>query len=303
MPLSASDDIKPVIIEGRAPARTTSVVTQAPTPLIETAPVSSAPAPVSVPVTPSRESSMVMHPLLPPPSATTTTATTTVSTTTTDSGPVVRGFAKEVPLAVALRQILPPGYGFSVDPDVDLGVLISFKGGKPWRQTLADALDPAGLVMREKGQMISIGRIGSQPTPVNTAERMPPTMTPSAPAHILEPPGEMPVVPMRAISTSPAAQQEAAPVADSWVASRGDSLHKVLEGWARRSNVELNWMAEYDYPIQASFTYSGYFEDAMRAILTGFEEAHPEPVAELHNNPGLGQRVLVVQTRGNSYSD
>ena len=88
-----------------------------------------------------------------------------------------------------------------------------------------------------------------------------------------------------------------------WAAERGESLQKVLESWCRRSNVEFDWLAEYDYPLAASVSFSGTFEQAVRNLLAGFENAHPQPIAELHTNPSLGQMVLVVQTRGNTNSD
>lgn len=205
-------------------------------------------------------------------------------------GDAVRGFANQVPLAVALRQILPAGYGFSVDPDVDLGVLISFQGGKSWRETLQDALEPAGLVMREQGQMVSVGHGVIRPThePV-VLSSMP------SPQAISVPPGELATLPM-------VASDPRSPLVEQWSAERGDNLHKVIQNWAKRAGVEVNWLAEYDYPLQASFNVTGTFEEAIRILLTGFQEAHPQPVAELHNNPGVGQKVLVVQTRGNSYS-
>ena len=84
---------------------------------------------------------------------------------------------------------------------------------------------------------------------------------------------------------------------------RGDTLHKVLSDWCQHSNVELQWQAEYDYPVEASAHFEGKFEDAVRGLLAGFDGARPQPVAELHANRGAGQRVLVVQARGNSYSN
>ena len=75
----------------------------------------------------------------------------------------VQGFANNVPLAVALREVLPPGYGFSIDQDVDLGTLVSFQGGRPWRDTLQSMLAPASLEMREtKIEMVAIGRVGAK---------------------------------------------------------------------------------------------------------------------------------------------
>lgn len=232
------------------------------------------------------------------------------------SGDVVRGFASHVPLAVALRQILPPGYGFSVDQDVDLGVLVSFQGGRPWRDTLQSALEPAGLIMREQGEMVSIGyaegasRDTSPRSAVSMPSRfssMPPSQAALAPRYLEPPPGAQPTM-----SSPPPVMGGGMPfggtlsggvVTQSWDAERGDSLRKVLEQWARRVSAEFNWMAEYDYPLQASVHFDGTFEEAVRNLLTGFETARPQPVAQLHSNPKAGQMVLVVTTRGNIGSD
>ena len=43
---------------------------------------------------------------------------------------VVQGFASQVPLPLALRQILPAGYNFYIDQGVDMNMLVSYKGGK-----------------------------------------------------------------------------------------------------------------------------------------------------------------------------
>jgi hypothetical protein len=268
MPATAAPEIiSPVIITGNSAPAPTAM-----------------PAPVAAPsnsYTPSPASSMNSG-IMPAP----TPAAMPSATSSTD---VVRGFAKQVPLAVALRQILPAGYGFSVDPDVDLGVLISFQGGKPWRDTLRDALEPAGLTMHEQGQMVTVGH------PATTAM----TENVAAPAPLPAPH----TVDMSPGSAVQAVDVNKGPAIEDWHAERGDNLHKVIENWAARAHIELNWVAEYDYPLQASYSYTGTFEDAVRNLLTGFEDAHPQPIAELHTNPGLGIKVLIVQTRGNSYSD
>jgi len=91
--------------------------------------------------------------------------------------------------------------------------------------------------------------------------------------------------------------------AGDWVAGRGETLRQVLEKWSSRAGFELKWIAEYDYPVEASVRFNGSFESAVRNLLSGFDGARPQPVGSLHNNSGAGQRVLVIQTRGNSYSD
>jgi type IV pili sensor histidine kinase/response regulator len=92
-------------------------------------------------------------------------------------------------------------------------------------------------------------------------------------------------------------------VSESWTAERGQTLHKVMSDWCRRANVEFQWQAEYDYPIEASLRFNGSFEDAVRNLLIGFENAQPQPIAQLHTNPGAGQTILIVQTRGNTSTD
>ncbi len=221
----------------------------------------------------------------------------------------MHGFANHVPLAVALRQILPPGYGFSVDQDVDLGVMVSFHGGKPWRDTLNDALAPAGLIVHEQGQMVEIGYPAGRDLVSAPGGKVPLAPKPklATPIHFSDSPTErapMPSLPPAPTLATTAAAETAIgdlpPPEQSWDAQPGDSLRKVLQTWSKRANIEFDWMAEYDYPLQASTHFTGTFEDAVRNLLTGFETAHPQPIAELHSNPKAGQMVLVVTTRGNT---
>jgi hypothetical protein len=303
----APESLTPVIIDGNGHSNATTTLSTAPVP-----PSTAALAP--------RDLGSVEMPTQ------TTTTTTVTKASSSSSSDIVHGFAKMVPLAVALRQILPPGYGFSVDPDVDLGILISFQGGKPWRETLRDALDPAGLVMHEKGQMVSIGHVDGSTTAAGMPNTIP-SIAPVEPAPISVAPEQTtvtqttvetiapPPVPREIASQSgsvlvnidavplPAMGSYSSSMADTWRAERGDSLRKIMEGWCRHANVELDWMAEYDYPVQATVNYTGTFEEAVRNILTGFEDAHPQPIGELHTNVALGQRVLVVQSRGNNYTN
>jgi hypothetical protein len=253
----------------------------------------------------------------PAPSQTTTFSAAPAPPAT---GDVVHGFANRVPLAVALRQILPSGYGFSIDQDVDLSVLVSFSGGKPWHETLDETLAPAGLVAHADGQMVQISYASSKLSEANSAPAVPPAagatatlssnMTsltspaspPPQPATPAAMPPQSPPVPSPSDEAALAASLPSTPLSQeqTWNAEPGETLHKVLENWSHRANVEFDWMAEYDYPLQASVHLKGSFEDAVRDLLIGFETAHPQPVAELHANTQAGQMVLVVTTRGNS---
>jgi hypothetical protein len=54
------------------------------------------------------------------------------------------GFGKDIPLALALNQIVPPDYPYAFAEGVDPGVRIDWEGGRPWNAVLSDALEPYG---------------------------------------------------------------------------------------------------------------------------------------------------------------
>lgn len=67
---------------------------------------------------------------------------------------VIEGFGSDMPLALALRQIVPPQYAFSFGDGVNAGMRISWQGGHPWNQVLSDALAPHGVATSVKHQKI-----------------------------------------------------------------------------------------------------------------------------------------------------
>ncbi len=340
----------PIVIEGQEPAR----IIEAPKP----PPTSSS-------------SSVQMFPATPP-------AQPPAPTVAVADGGVVRGFADNVPLSVALRQIIPSQMSFSVAQDVSLGTLVSWKGGAAWRPTLKTMLVPAGLTFKEEGPIVQIvrdlsghvlvppphakpltGDVALSPrtdkTSVSVADSVtevksgpvsvrastvevdktpkvlplapmpapsaPLSLAPSVPVASANPaPVVAPLVPNASTTPQPSMGYLVAPVAsraiaapvseqaytspnypvvESWNASRGDMLRDVLEKWGRKANVEVNWQAEYDYPLQASIALTGSFEEAVRRLLQGFQDAQPQPTGHLYNNTAAGQTVLVIQARGN----
>lgn len=158
------------------------------------------------------------------------------------------------------------------------------------------------------------------------AEVQPPTEINSAPAPVVAPvAASVPAVP-RAVVADPVAlaasdvndrAQLATPtgvasdvlkaaqqaVAGSWQADRGQTLRTVLDAWCARANVQLVWSTDFDYPLSASISLDDNFENAVRTLLTGFSSISPQPVARLHRQGNAGQRVLIVETRGNLYQE
>ena len=70
--------------------------------------------------------------------------------------PVLAGFGARVPLRFAVRQIVPSSYEVAYGDAVDRDALVDWKGGKPWRATLADAVSPLGLTVSVAGSTVAI---------------------------------------------------------------------------------------------------------------------------------------------------
>lgn len=65
---------------------------------------------------------------------------------TKQSFPVVQGFGRDIPLAFALRQIVPPDVIVIAPSSVRTQyIMVSWRGGAPWNAVLQAALHPAGL--------------------------------------------------------------------------------------------------------------------------------------------------------------
>ncbi len=59
--------------------------------------------------------------------------------------PVLEGFGSDMPLALALQQIVPSDYATSFESGVNVGQTVSWDGGKPWDQVINDMLAPLQL--------------------------------------------------------------------------------------------------------------------------------------------------------------
>lgn len=153
-----------------------------------------------------------------------------------------------------------------------------------------DAMPTAGILVAPSG-MLPDAAVADAPAPAAIA-------VPDMPMV-----DNTPVAAMAPAAPAAGVMSPAATMPSAWEAKAGQTLHEVLSDWAQRAGIELNWLSEYDYPIQASMTINGNFETAVRTLLTGFANASPQPVGRLHHNEQLGQLSLVIEMRGNLYND
>lgn len=67
------------------------------------------------------------------------------------------GFGSDMPLALAMRQIVPAQYAFVFDPAVNQGAKVTWNGGKPWDIVLNDALKPLGYSVSVDDNIVHVG--------------------------------------------------------------------------------------------------------------------------------------------------
>ncbi len=80
---------------------------------------------------------------------------TPASTTQVRSG-TADGFGKDVPLRVALLQILPPALTAQFSQGVDAEQAVDWSGGKPWQVVLHDVVQPLHLRATVSGSTVRI---------------------------------------------------------------------------------------------------------------------------------------------------
>ncbi len=55
------------------------------------------------------------------------------------------GFGRDLPLALAISQVIPSEFTHSFVENIDTGITVSWEGGKPWNQVLNEMLRPKNL--------------------------------------------------------------------------------------------------------------------------------------------------------------
>jgi hypothetical protein len=66
------------------------------------------------------------------------------------------GFGRDLPLALALSQVVPPEYSYSFARNVNVGTTVSWQGGKPWNQVLDEMLAQNGMKADIEGGQVTI---------------------------------------------------------------------------------------------------------------------------------------------------
>jgi hypothetical protein len=114
------------------------------------------------------------------------------------------GFGKKVPLAIALRQIIPQEYEFTHGEGVNLNKSVNWSGGRVWSEVLSDAIKPLGLKATLAGDTVMIEKEGKASPTANIVV--------SAPAVAEVAPPLTPVVVAVAPPVAPSVAEVASPI-------------------------------------------------------------------------------------------
>lgn len=67
---------------------------------------------------------------------------------------LAEGFGQDIPLALMMQQVVPAGYAYSFDPQINLGMRVSWDGGKPWNVVLKESLAPFHVTSTVSGMTV-----------------------------------------------------------------------------------------------------------------------------------------------------
>ncbi len=218
-----------------------------------------------------------------------------------DKADIIEGFGKDIPLAIALRDIVPATYAYQFHPSEVAGLKISWRGGKPWTVVLKEALVPHGLETRISGNVLSVSYTNFvQPEihePIATATSHPENSKPVPLA--IEKQAQSAEVRQAPIAQEEAPIQNSAFVVDmnkksKWEARSGETVRQALEAWTKTAKVELQWSTAYDYPVQSSFYFEGNFAEAVDSLLSAYKDEPKPPKGRLYPNLPDGPSVLMI---------
>lgn len=190
---------------------------------------------------------------------------------------VLEGFGRDIPLDLALRQIIPADRSYSLVDGVSPDIVVSWQGGRPWPEILEEMLASRGLDYRERD-----GQIVIFPSNAKAGQPLALTSRPAADA------------PADQASTGSAANE---PVGEGeWRIEKGQWLYQTLSSWAEKAGWTVEWNMPRDFLLAHGAVFQGDFVSVAREILSHYADADPPLEAHFYR----GNRVLLVKERGAS---
>lgn len=204
-------------------------------------------------------------------------------------GPALSGWARDVPLSLAMEQVVPTGWTLESN-GVDMGKSVSWRGGRSWHAIVGDLAYGHRFDARVDWvkQQVTVGPAGSL-APSVAGSAAPVTKEGAAPAPA-EVASAIPAAPIAAPAPIPA------PVAQSWTLDPKKTLRENVDAWGQRAGWHVVWEGA-DYPVYAPATFTGSFdsqEGPVATVIAAYDDSDQPLLARLHRR----DRVIHVSNRG-----
>lgn len=264
---------KPAPLNVVDPAKTIPVST----PVSKPVPASE-PVPVSTPVS---------KPVVVPASATSASQGRLVQVGAPMPGPALGGWAKDVPLSLAMEQVLPSGWTLEVN-GVDMDKSVSWRGGRSWHAIVGDLAYGHRFDARVDWvkQQVTLGPAGSL-APSVAGSVAPVTKEEATPAPAVV---TVPVVPV--VKPAP----PVVPVVPTWTLDPKKTLRENIDAWGQKAGWHVVWEGA-DYPVYAPASFTGAFdseEGPVATVISAYDDSDQPLLARLHRR----DRVIHVSNRG-----
>lgn len=207
---------------------------------------------------------------------------------------VIEGFGNNIPLSLAMEQIIPADFAVTYQDQPDPDMNVSWSGGRAWNKALEDAIYAHGYRVMVAGKTVTIFKAGRGP---GTSQ---PTLTPAESAPVATPEGV--VVPAPAMAAPVAAAPSGYQPQNVAIFSgrAGENARDVLARWADQVGIQLVWEAGDQFVLADATAYNATFARATEQLLGQFRGQPARPIAELHPNAPTGPVVLNVKPASES---
>lgn len=269
------------------------------------------PAPVATPAS----SVVTMSSSAPAPIAVADEANTPPRTT-------VDGFGTNIPLSLAIEQVVPSSYTVVYQTQLDPDTIVSWVGGRAWDKVLEDMVYAHGARVRVTGAQVILYPptaapivipapvVVSAPTKAPVAVSVPPVMAPDPlPARVVNdvsavpamPPGAGPApvaarprvsvveptvqtVDVMAAAPSSGNQYDPSQV-DIFSGRTGETVRDILVRWGRIAHVNVAWQMDQDLTLPHSFAVNAPFPRAVEKLFDLYRGQAVVPSATIVPGP------------------
>ncbi|MCA3265179.1 MAG: TcpQ domain-containing protein [Azospirillum sp.] len=254
------------------------------------------PRPVETPVqTPTLQAPQFASPRAPasPPTATASPEPAQSYSAPTDTR-AANGFGENIPLSVALMQIVPSPWRIDL-PREQAMTPVTWRGGDAWPKTAEATIRSAGLEPVWQTGVLFVRAPGSEPP--RRGPDTPATMPAAAQSASASPPVGISAGP----SAASAANVSASAARRSWQAAQG-TYQETLRNWAGEAGWNVFFFdPDIDYAIEVPATFSGDFQNAVRSLTRAFRNVSRPPSVTFHcdtKTPECSTQTVVVRSAG-----